>query len=156
MDGFVTFEGSLELRQVGGARTIVGAFPYSKLGTISDRGSLRKERLGPRAFQHAIETEPERRIDFLVGHDFGKPIASRQSGTLQIADSAEAVTFTATLPDNPPSWVVDVEKAIDAGIMTGLSPGFRLPPRTVVPDAEDSCPNLGIPAYRYGKLTMRF
>ena len=97
MDGFVTFEGSLELRQIGGARTIVGAFPYNRLGVINDRGSVRKERLGPRAFQHAIDTEPERRLDFLVGHDFGKPIASRQSGTLTITDADDAVRFTATL-----------------------------------------------------------
>ena len=40
-----------------------------------------------------------RKIDLLVGHDFGKPIASRQSGSLTIADSAEAVTFEATLPE---------------------------------------------------------
>ena len=136
MDAYAVWEGELEVRQFRGARSIVGVFPYSKLGVINDRTAIRKERLGPRAFQFAIDTEPERRIDFLVGHDFGKPIASRQSGTLVIEDADDAVRFTATLPDDPPSWVVDVERSIAANLTTGLSPGFRVPPRTVVPDAE--------------------
>ena len=80
-----------------------------------------------------------------MGHDFGKPIASRQSGTLAIANSPEAVPFEATLPEDPPSWVVDAEKAIAAGIMTGLSPGFRVPPRAVVPGAETFIPEPGNP-----------
>lgn len=45
----------------------------------------------PNSLRFAIEEEPERRIDLLVGHDFGKPIASRQSGTLQIENAVDAV-----------------------------------------------------------------
>ena len=84
-----------------------------------------------------------RKIDLLVGHDFGKPIASRQSGSLVIADSAEAVTFTATLPEEAltPSWVLDVEKAIANKYYGGPeSPGFRVPPKSVVPNAERLIP----------------
>ena len=83
----------------------------------------------------------------LVGHDFGKPVASRQSGTLAIVDSAEAVTFEATLPtaELTPSWVLDVEKAIANGTMVGLSPGFRVPPTSVVPNAERLIPEPGNP-----------
>ena len=42
------------------------------------------------------------------------------------------------LPDEAltPSWVLDVEKAIANGTMVGLSPGFRVPPLSVVPNAE--------------------
>ena len=129
--------GELEVRQVGGAQQIVGRFPYGSLGTVSDRGSVRKERIAPGAFRYAI-ADTSRRIDLLVGHDFGKPIASRQSGTLEISESSEAVTFSATLPTEglAPSWVVDAELAIRNGTMTGLSPGFRVPPRAVVPNAE--------------------
>ena len=78
---------------------------------------------------------------------FGKPVASRQSGTLTIADSAEAVTFTATLPEEAltPSWVQDVIKAIQNGTMVGLSPGFRVPPKSVVPNAERLIPEPGNP-----------
>ena len=152
MDAYAVWEGTLELRQVGGARTLSGTFPYNRLGVVNDRGSVRKERLGSRAFQHAIDTEPERRIDLLVGHDFGKPIASRQAGTLQIADADDAVRFTATLPDDPPSWVVDVEKSIAGGLSTGLSPGFRVPPRTVVPDAERLLPEPGNPGVQIRQI----
>ena len=126
---------ALEIRQSGGARTLHGRFNYGSMATVRDRGRVRKERFESRAFRYAIELEPERRIDILVGHDFGKPIASRQSGTLTLEDGAEAVTFEARLPDDPPSWVIDAERAIAAGLMTGLSPGFTIPPTSAVPDA---------------------
>ena len=93
-------------------------------------GSATLKDLGQTYRNTSVDTEPTRKIDILVGHDFGKPIASRQSGTLTIADSAEAVTFEATLPDDAmaPSWVKDVVLAIQGGTMVGLSPGFREPP----------------------------
>ena len=138
MGEYAAFEGDLEIRQFGGARSIVGTFHYGTTGTVSDRGRVRKESFASRAFRFAIDQEPDRKIDLLVGHDFGKPIASRQSGSLVIADSAEAVTFTATLPEEAltPSWVLDVEKAIANKTMIGLSPGFRVPPVSAVPNAE--------------------
>ena len=145
MDTFGVWPADLEVRQVGGARVLTGAFNYGSTATIADRGRVRKERFGPRAFNFTIEREPERRIDLLVGHDFGKPIASRQAGTLALIDSAAGVTFEATLPDDPPSWVLDAERAVAAGLMTGLSPGFSVPPRTAVPDAETLEPEPGNP-----------
>ena len=147
MGEYAAFEGDLEIRQFGGARAIVGTFNYGTTGTVSDRGRVRKESFASRAFRFAIDQEPDHKIDLLVGHDFGKPIASRQSGSLVIADSAEAVTFTATLPDEAftPSWVVDVEKAIANGTMKGLSPGFRVPPVSAVQNAERLIPEPGNP-----------
>ena len=147
MDAYGSWEGELEVRRVGGASFIRGVFPYNKLGTINDRARVRKESFSPRAFGFAIEEEPTRKLDLLVGHDFGKPIASRQSGTLTIADSAEAVTFEATLPDDAmaPSWVKDVVLAIQGGTMVGLSPGFRAPPKSAVPNAEQLVPEEGNP-----------
>ena len=132
----ITFDGQLEIRQVGGARILSGSFPYNSLATVNSRGRVRKETISSRAFRFAIETEPERRIDLLIGHDFGKPVASRQAGTLAIEDTADAVVFRATLPEDAPTWVVDAERAISAGLMTGISPGFQVPPRSIVPDAE--------------------
>ena len=154
MGEYAAFEGDLEIRQVGGARSIVGTFNYGSTGTTADRGRVRKERFGSRAFGFAIDQEPTRKIDLLVGHDFGKPIASRQSGTLTIADSAEAVTFEATLPDEAltPSWVTDVEKAIANGTMVGLSPGFRVPPVSVVPNAERLVPEAGNPGVQIRQI----
>ncbi len=145
MSDYPVFDGSLEIRRSGGARLLTGRFNYGSTATMRNSGRIRKERFEPRAFRFAIEEEPERRIDILVGHDFGKPVASRQSGSLKIKDGAAAVTFEARLPDDPPSWVVDAEKAIGAGLMVGLSPGFVVPPKDVVPDAEAILPEPGNP-----------
>lgn len=150
--------GGLEIRQIGGSRILAGRFPYNSMATVASRGRVRKETMSPHAFRFAIETEPERRIDVLVGHDFGKPVASRQSGTLTIEDGAEAVTFEARLPDDPPSWVVDMEKAVAAGIMVGLSPGFTVPPLSVVSEAEvfeDEPGNPGVKVRRINHAVLR-
>ena len=136
MSDYPIFEAAeLEIRQSGRSRVLHGSFRYGSLATIRDRGRVRKERFEPRAFRFAIENEA-RQIDILVGHDFGKPIASRKAGTLEIADSADAVDFEARLPDDPPSWAIDMEKSVAAGLMVGLSPGFTVPPASAVPDAE--------------------
>ncbi len=145
MPDYPVFDGELEIRRSGGARLLTGRFNYGSTATMRNRGRVRKEKFDSRAFRFAIEQEPERRIDILIGHDFGKPVASRQSGTLKIKDGDDAVTFEATLPNDPPSWVVDAEKAISAGLMVGLSPGFVVPPSGVVPGAEVIEPEPGNP-----------
>ena len=145
MAEFPIFEAAkLEIRRSGGMRILSGRFNYGSMATIRDRGRVRKERFEPRAFHFAIEDET-RQLDILVGHDFGKPIASRKAGTLSIADGDDGVTFEAQLPDDPPSWVVDAEKSIAAGLMVGLSPGFTVPPASAVPDAERLEPEPGNP-----------
>ena len=145
MADFPIFEASkLEIRRSGGMRILTGRFTYGSTATVRDRGRVRKERFEPRAFRFAIEDET-RQLDILVGHDFGKPIASRKAGTLSIADGDDAVNFEARLPDDPPSWVIDAEKSIAAGLMVGLSPGFVVPPASAVPDAEVFLPEPGNP-----------
>ena len=149
------YEGQLEIRRGGGASRIAGTFAYNVRGTISDRGRVRKESFSSRAFRFAIDEQPDRKIDILVGHDFGKPIASRQSGTLSIVDADDAVRFEATLPDESlmPTWVLDVIKSIEAGIMVGLSPGFRVPPASVVPNAERLIPEEGNPGVQIRQIS---
>ena len=145
MTDFAIFEAAeLEIRRSGGGRVLRGRFNYGSTATIRDRGRIRKETFEPRAFRFAIEDET-RRIDVLSGHDFGKPLASRKAGTLDIEDGDDGVTFEARLPDDPPSWVIDAERAIAAGLMTGLSPGFSVPPASAVPDAERLEPEPGNP-----------
>ena len=141
---YLAWPGNLELRQIDGARRITGKFNYSSLATVADRGITRKEMFMPNSLAFAIDN-PERRIDLLVGHDWAKPVASRQSGTLLISNSPESVDFEATLPpaELTPTWVTDVEKAIVFGVMTGVSPGFTVPPKAVVPDAERLVPEVG-------------
>ena len=141
---FGTWVGNLEIRQVGGVRELHGTFPYNAMAVVRDRGVVRKETFEPGAFAFALEDET-RAIDLLVGHEFGKPIANRQTGSLVFDDSDDVLEFTARLPDDPPSWVVDAERAIAAGLMQGLSPGFVVPPRGVVPDAERLIPEPGNP-----------
>ena len=152
MGEYTAFEGQLEIRQVGGARLLSGTSHYNSVATTNDRGRVRKESFASRAFRFAIEDE-NRKIDLLVGHDFGKPIASRQSGTLSIVDS-DAVRFEATLPEEAltPSWVLDVEKAILNGTMIGLSPGFRVPPMSAVPNAERLIPEPGNPGVQIRQI----
>ena len=135
----------LEIREEG--RTLVGAFPYMRgdevraLAVISDRGAVRKEGFAPRAFAYAVD-DPEREIHLLSGHSFDKPLASRGAGTLALTDADDALTFRATLPEAElqPSWMVDTVKQIRAGLVGGISPGFRVPPADVVPDAETTRP----------------
>ena len=138
---------NLEIRQIGGARLITGHFPYNQLATMADRGRVRKESFSSGAFKYALD-DHTRKIDLLVGHDFGKPIANRQTGSLTISESAAGVDLEARLPDEAltPSWVLDAEKAIANGTMVGLSPGFRVPPRGVVPNAETLIPEPGNPS----------
>ena len=138
--------GELEIRQAGGKRSIRGVFPYGGLAVVSDRGRVRKERIAKDAFRYAID-DPKRKIDLLVGHSFDRPLANRQTGSLAIQSNADAVTFQAILPDDAdmPSWVSDAVKAVRAGLMLGLSPGFRVPPPDVVPDAEVEMPEPGNP-----------
>ena len=137
----------LEIRQIGGARLIAGHFGYNELGTVADRGTVRKESFASGAFKYALE-DHTRKIDFLVGHDWSRPIANRQSGSLTLTESAAGVDLEARLPDAAltPSWVLDAEKAIANGTMVGLSPGFRVPPRGVVPNAEQLVPEPGNPS----------
>ena len=141
---WLAWPGALEIRQSRGRRSIFGRFAYGDTATLADRGRVRKERIVLGAFDFSVN-DPDARIDLLVGHEFGKPLASRQSGTLNIRNEGNAVIFDAELPDDPPSWVMDAEKAIAGGLMVGLSPGFRVPPLAVVPNAERTVPEPGNP-----------
>ena len=76
-------------------------------------------------------------MNLLFGHSFDKPLASRQSGTLELKDGANFLEFFATIPEGAEraSHVVDALALIGSGLATGISPGFRVPPKDVVPDA---------------------
>ncbi len=135
----------LELRQQGKAPVIRGLFPYGALAVMSDRGSVRKERFSPGSFRFSLEEESDREINLLVGHDFDKPIASRSSGSLILRDTDEALTFEATIePDLlDVTHIRDILAMLRAGLVKGISPGFRVPPKDVVPGAERLDPEPG-------------
>lgn len=133
--------GELELRgRRGKSRRLKGRFPYNKKAVLSDggkNGRPRKEVIASRAFGYRID-RPEEDIHLLVGHSYDKPLASRLAGTLLILDSDDAVTFEAEIvpeiEDSP--YGQDFLAGFSAGLIRGISPGFRIPPPVTVPDAE--------------------
>ena len=143
---FAVFPGELEIRQRGGGRSLFGSFPYRSQATIRDRGRVRKERFEPGSFNFALNDEA-REISVLAGHDFDRPLGSRLQGSAVFTDTAGALTFEVSLPaeGRQPSWVRDTMLAVEAGLVRGISPGFVIPPRHVVPDAERLIPEPGNP-----------
>ena len=141
------FEVELETRQDSQGRPVyAGRFPYGSMATRADRGTVRKEVFESHAFEFSINDET-RRIDFLAGHSFDRVLASRSAGTFTIRDTAEAVLFEATLPieSAQTSWQRDFALAHGQGLIRGVSPGFTVPPRGVVPGAERLIPEPGNP-----------
>lgn len=142
MDQGAIFEG-LELRREGdGTRRMRGKFPYRKRAVLSAGGNgrrPRKEEFAPGAFSFALN-DPDRDIHFLLGHSFDHPLASRKNGTLIFTDTADALIFDATLTVQiqQASWVQDFLAGFAAGLIAGISPGFRIPPPEAVPDAEET------------------
>ncbi|NOR29908.1 MAG: hypothetical protein GQ539_02295 [Sulfitobacter sp.] len=133
--------GGLELRKrASGALALQGRFPYGKRAVLSDGGRTgrpKKEVIAPRAFGFRVG-DPKEDIHFLVGHSFDKPLASRGAGTLDLVDSDDALTFTATITEEMQevSYVKDILAGIAAGLTLGISPGFRLPPKRAVLESE--------------------
>ena len=149
MDYSVYLPAELEIRQgrLGGP-SIAGSFAYNRLAVMADRGRVRKESIGSRAFKFAIDEDLTREINVLVGHDFDKNLASRLGGSLDIEDTPAGVNFVAHLPplDDQPTYMVDAVKQIRGGLLPALSPGFRVPPLSVVPGAETLIPEPGNPS----------
>ena len=139
------WSGDIEIRQSGRGRSLRGSFPYNRLAVRSDRGRVRKERIGPRAFRFAVE-DSEREINFLAGHSFDRPIASKKAGTLKLVDTDDALRFEVPeLPDTP--VVRQLIEEIEGGaFVAGISPGFRVPPLSVRPNAERLVPEPGNPS----------
>ncbi|MBT8474847.1 MAG: hypothetical protein HKO95_04735 [Rhodobacteraceae bacterium] len=133
--------GGLELRKrASGALALRGRFPYNKRAVLSDGGRTgrpRKEVIASRAFAYRVD-RPDEDIHFLVGHSYDRPLASRGAGSLDIQDSDDALTFEATISAEMQevSYVRDFLTGLAAGLIMGISPGFRIPPPRTVPDAE--------------------
>ena len=135
----------LELRRSG--RSIFGSFRYGATATVADRGRRRKESFAPQAFDYAVN-DPDSEINLLLGHDFNNALASKRAGSLTLEDTPERLIFRAELPDEAAQTIaqVDAVKQLRQGLVGGLSPGFRVPPRDVVPDAESEIPEPGNPS----------
>ena len=66
-------------------------------------------------------------INFLLGHDMARPLASRNAGTLVFEDSAQALEFRATLPETgqQTTWQRDFLLAHGQGLLGGISPRLQ-------------------------------
>ncbi|MFP3382479.1 HK97 family phage prohead protease [Tritonibacter sp. SIMBA_163] len=123
--------GSIELRNEGGETRLRATFPYGRETVLAERvgmGRERREMIAARAFADRIERGED--VHFLSGHDFNKPLASRSAGTLTLTESDNALTVEATISADmgQVSYVRDFLSAHAAGLVRGLSPGFRVRP----------------------------
>ena len=134
----------LEVRREGKRPRIMGRFPYGSLAVLADRGKVRKERIMPGAFEFSL-SDPDAEVNLLYGHSFDRPLASRQAGSLVLKDTEEALTFEAAIePDlEDVTHVRDALAMLGAGLVTGISPGFRVPPKETVPENERLDPEPG-------------
>lgn len=152
--------GELELRAArNGARRLRGKFPYGRTAVLSDggrQGKPRKEIIAPRAFGFRVK-DPKANIHLLVGHDYNRPLASRAAGTLELTDTAEALSFEAEIAPEleAASWVEDFFAALAAGLILGISPGFRLPPARAVAKPETITQEPNNPAKGQHGATIR-
>ena len=143
MENGALITGTLELRAGGGrGRRLRGRFPYgdSNRAIVSDGGRTgrpRKEVFAARAFEYRV-ADPKAEIHLLIGHDYGKPLASKLTGGLVLRDSAEALVFDADISPEiaSTSYFLDWFAGFSAGLVVGLSPGFRIPPPAAVPPEE--------------------
>ncbi|WP_334061370.1 HK97 family phage prohead protease [Limimaricola cinnabarinus] len=123
--------GGLELRTEGGETRLRATFPYGQATVLSDggrTGRARQEVIAARAFADRLERGED--VHFLSGHDFNKPLASRSAGTLTLTETDNALTIEATIGGDMAavSYVRDFLAAHAAGLIRGLSPGFRVRP----------------------------
>ncbi len=145
----------LEVRQLDKRPVISGRFPYNTWAVHSDRGTVRKEEIMKGAFDFTL-SNPLAEINLLFGHSFDKPLASRQSGSLTLTDTESFLEFVATIPEGAEraSHVVDALAMLGSGLVKGVSPGFRVPPKNVVPDAEKLVPEPNNPSVMIRQLDL--
>lgn len=135
----------LEVRKEGKSPVIRGRFPYGELAVLADRGKVRKERIMPGAFDFTLN-DPDLEVNLLFGHDFNMPLASRQAGSLVLKSDDTALSFIAMIAAEllDVGHIRDALALLGAGLVTGISPGFRVPPPDVV-KSEQLDPEPGNP-----------
>ena len=133
--------------------------------TVMNRGRVRKERIAPDAFGWQIREfaklqdelaatisdsldearlqllrqELERRnIHVLAGHSYDRPMGDMLRSGARVTSTREALEFEVELPPDAdqPGYMRDTIAMIRAGLIGGISPGFRVPPKAVVPNGE--------------------
>ena len=167
--------GDLRIRAgPGGFRVLVGTFPYGRVATVKAGGRVRKETINGDAFgwqinrfkelneemtamfnttfdrarMEILEEQLERRnIHILRGHNYDQPLGDMKKGTARVTSNADEVKFEVDLPDeiDMSTYMRDTVLDVTTGRAGGVSPGFRVPPKNVVPNAEINIPEPGNP-----------
>lgn len=120
--------GGLEVRTLSGGETVLrGRFPYSVPTLLQGGRERRREVFAARAFGASLATGGD--VHLLVHHDFDRPLASRAAGSLDLTDDDDALTLEARLSPELAAvgYVRDFLGTLRAGLVKGLSPGFRVP-----------------------------
>ena len=136
-----------------------------RMATVMNRGRVRKERIAPDAFgwqirefaklqdelastiesavdearAQLLRQELERRnIHVLAGHSYDRPMGDMLRSGARVTSTREALEFEVELPPegDQPGYMRDAIAMIRAGLIGGISPGFRVPPRGIVANAE--------------------
>jgi HK97 family phage prohead protease len=122
------YSGGLEVRTSEGGLTVLrGRFPYAVPTVLSDGKEKRREVFEARAFGASVASGGD--VHLLVHHDMNKPLASRGAGSLEFDDTDDALTFEARIsPEmDKVGYVRDFLGTLAAGLVGGISPGFRVP-----------------------------
>lgn len=112
--------GTLEVRAEAGATRLRAIFPYGAETTLAEG---RAEVFAPGAFRGRIAEDAL----LLYGHDFDRPLASRRAGSLTLTENDTGLHLEARI-EGATSWARDMLAAHAAGLIGGVSPGFRVPP----------------------------
>ena len=141
----LTWPVELEIRQDG--RTISGFFPYGSgsMAVVADRGKVRKEYFRPRAFRFAVE-DPTREINLLVGHDYGKPLASKRGRVVRPRRRGDGAQFHGPSPATRAAADVD---ARSSSVDSVGARAWRL--ARIQGPARWHCPECGAPDTRGGQ-----
>ena len=119
----------------GGGSGLGGSFRYGSLRVRSNEGRRRKVKVRAGAFRHSLR-DKKREISLQVGGDPGKLLASRRAGNLHLEDAEDAIRFGVDrLPET--TYVADVRAQLDAGLVLGVEPTYRVAP---VPNAVKLIP----------------
>ena len=114
-----------ELRREGQGLAVTYRFNTDRV--TANRGTQRKERVTPGAFDYVIEDQ-DREIQLLLGRNYDAPLASRHAGTLRIRRDDTALRLDVDeLPDT--QYVRDFRASLAAGAAVyGADPLYSIPP----------------------------
>lgn len=130
-----------------------GAFTHSIKRMEAAKSELRKvvasgAKPGSKELHAARVEVSNSNIHVLVGHSYQRNLGDAASGLVELEDDSRALKMRVRLPprDSMPAYVREAVEAVEAGLLTGISPGFFMPPRGINPAAQRFIPEPGNPA----------